>query len=140
MSQRLLVGIDPGVTTGVCLAHELKGAIQAIDAKQIIRLDVLISWLDSLPTLAACIVEDYIGAGHRTTHAVHTIQTIGAIRGWAVRRGQTITMQPPQWRKAFVESARKMLSVRHGGRHKADALAHILAHEFRRRKDDRAQH
>jgi len=125
----LIAGIDPGVTTGCVLVviHD-NGELRVVECKQLVTINVLMAWLSGLPTLSACIVEDYIGSGHRHKSAVHTIQVIGAIRGWAAMRGQHLTTHPPQWRRPFVKEARVTLGVKHSGRHAADALAHILSY------------
>ena len=130
----IVAGIDPGVTTGCVLVELLEGQVRVIEHRQIKALPVLMAWLHSLPEMGAVIVEDYIGSGHRHSYTIVTIQVIGAIKGWAAMHAQPLTMETPQKRKPFVKAARKALNVKHADRHAADALAHVLSWDHRRKK------
>lgn len=135
---RFLAGIDPGVTSGCCLVRVDAGELTVVEHKQLTTLSVFMQWMAGNPVLEAMIVEDYLGSGHRHKPAIHTIQVIGAIKGWVALNSHVIgrfILHPPQWRKPFVKQARELLGVKHGGRHAADALAHIMSYEYRRERN-----
>ena len=135
VNTRLIVGIDPGVTTGVCLVANGPEDLKILRKDQIVSIPCLMQALQGMDWPRLVVMEDYLGAGHRHKAAVHTIQVIGAVKGWAAIHDVPVEMQPPQWRKPFVTEARILLKSKHSGRHAADALAHILGYIYREKRD-----
>lgn len=126
----IVAAYDPGRITGYAqVALDRQGSIASLSVTAVDQFyDV--AWVrKQLATDIAIadiiIVEDFIGAGPRTSDAIFTLKLVGYLQHTVT--DARLVMQNPQVRKAFVTQARELLEARHKDRHGADALAHILA-------------
>ncbi len=122
----LILAIDPGVTTGYALYDPNIG--QCIDHFQSnVSLQVA-EWIHKAREKTRVIViEDFIGQGKRDEHVKITLKNLGLFEGYARILKYEVTLQQPQFRKAFYEAAAKMVGYE---MHYTDALAHALAYAY----------
>lgn len=131
-SQSFVIGIDPGITTGLAV-YGAKGAL-ASDAIRDNRAAIA-RWVwqhySKYSKLGETwvVIEDFIGAGPRTGPAIYTLKLIGALEffcDWHKMRGQS---QEPQRRKAYLKGAAKALQLSgvKANKHQVDAMAHAMA-------------
>lgn len=133
-----IAAYDPGLTTGYARVainepEERYGGnvvpFRVVDARPLSFKEQIDDTLTRMDTVR--IVEDFVGAGHRTVEAIHTLKLVGYLQHRVNPFGDVI-MQSPQRRKAFVSKAVELMEE--GGftpsRHAADALAHILYYQY----------
>jgi hypothetical protein len=132
----IVAAFDPGRVTGYARAtigdERVDGVYPLISfgAKQLNTWEHVHHNLFADEWVDIMIVEDFVGGGPRTTDAIHTLKLVGLIQYG--RRDIPVIVQPPQFRRAFVEEARQLLEAKHKHRHGADALAHILYWRYKR--------
>lgn len=124
----LVLGVDPGVTTGYAKYDTELGAAQGAQYTDPLHLGQAIehdarAYSELTPVL---VVETFPGGGPRMTGGSHTLEVLGFARWYAQVLGLAVVLQAPQQRLPFVERARKMLGSS-PGKHEVDALAHALA-------------
>ena len=130
----IIAAYDPGRTTGYAqVAVDRQGSIASLSVDHVSQLQGVHAVLDQMARdqsdVDIVIIEDFIGAGPRTSDAIYTLKLVGLLEyGFS---HPLVIMQNPQVRKAFVSQARELLEARHKERHGADALAHILAYLHR---------
>jgi len=134
MTKKVLIGIDPGVTTGLAIVTIEDGNIIPLvfkDRKDIRDIIFIIDTAIGLRKIETIIVEDFIGGGFRSKETKQTIELLGFVKHYYKNvMKQKVTVQQPQFRKhAYQESkaiAKKYdLSKPH---HAKDAMAHIIAY------------
>ena len=131
----IVSAFDPGVTTGYALAtfdERYDGNVvpfRLIDAKPVIMIEELHLLVDQEDDVR--IVEDFVGAGHRTPEAIHTLKLVGYLQHTPNHAG-IVVVQSPQRRKAFVSKAIELINDKGlaPSKHAADALAHILYYKY----------
>jgi hypothetical protein len=137
-----IAAYDPGLTTGYARVAinepvERHGGdvvpFRIVSAMALMfkeQIDATLTQMDNVR-----IVEDFVGSGHRTVEAIHTLKLVGYLQNRPNPFGE-IVMQTPQRRKAFVKVAAQLMEK--GGfpasRHAADALAHILYYQYTRKE------
>lgn len=118
-------GVDPGRTTGLVLYDS--GSKIVFDSCLASSEEEIIAFLD-LRASPVIVVEDFLGSGPRSADTVFTLKLLGFIVGWGTHHLEVeVCVQPPQWRKAFLDEAQQTFRV-HKHRHLKDALAHIFAY------------
>lgn len=136
MSKTLLLGVDPGGTIGTALYGYVEEGKSKEEPQPYWKLE---TW--ALPTqgslvevvrtwqahIKGIVVEDFIGSGPRTHEAILTLKLVGGVIGMALAFEIPYRVQYPQFRKAFVAQAQRMLP-KDATIHEADALAHVLAY------------
>ena len=123
----LILGIDPGVTTGLALYDDVQGVLLAEDTQAPGRVYAILSeFLEKDVEDRAVVVESYVGAGPRTSEAVYTIKMLGFVEFLCQSWGLALFDQAPQQRKHQVAQAKALLPQ--GPHHAKDALAHALAY------------
>jgi len=116
-------GIDPGRTTGLVVCDVSGVVIQALDVRD---RESLVEFLTT-HNPDVLVVEDFLGSGPRSADAIYTLKMLGFIEGCSHYLGMFHVMQPPQWRRAFLDKAQLVFPY-HKQRHCKDALAHVLAY------------
>lgn len=127
-----LVGIDPGYTTG--MAFRIDG-----------DLHTLVSYNDDdvlkmLKGVQMVVVERFATAGRLSAPGLFTIELVGQIVGWCKALKVPYELATPQARYAFMDYAKsqvgpgKLIERSKVSRHETDALAHLLAWEYRNRQ------
>jgi len=108
----LVLGIDPGVTTGIALYDdESSSVVYAKDVQSpVIVYEVLQTFLEETVTDKAIIIESYVGAGPRTQEAVHTIKMVGFVEFLCQSWGLTLFSQAPQQRKHQLATRRAVIA------------------------------
>jgi hypothetical protein len=130
----LVIGIDPGLTTGVAVYDPQKEElIAALAARAWSQVAELLDELREQPTRKIVVVEDFIGQGPRNENADHTLKTIGFVTGLSLWFGFTVHTQQPQARKRKLPEAKAVLSGTPYGIHIADALAHAMVYSNRKK-------
>jgi len=127
----MLLAIDPGVTTGV--AVKIRDSYITACVKEPADL-----WQYFNAPYEAVIVETF-AAQIISHHGLHTVRLVGGVEALCHHLRLPLYLQPPQRRKAFMNSARNILHAqwerthtRHEV-HEEDALAHMLAWEHHTR-------
>lgn len=125
---KLLLALDPGGTTGIAV-RSYDGSIMTS-----VATDAPTVWsYFSNPAPDAVIFELFSTMGRVDKYMLHTVEMVGGIKALCHALNVQGYAHVPQQRKAFIESAREILK---GQRrkfmiHEVDALAHLLAHEYR---------
>ena len=129
-----VLGLDPGVTTGVALLWYLDdgtfdvfetGQFRDINSGQMMRtLQDLYSRADDI------VIEAFVGSGARDRNINQTLETVGYLKALAYARGLPPVMHIPSARKPFLDMASQLLkaSVKGKDRHSVDAAAHAIGH------------
>jgi hypothetical protein len=131
---QIVIGLDPGETTGVCVLTAGKACIYQIATKEIgPGGDALCDILEAYDT-AAVVCEDYrVYSWHSEDHkwaALHTPQIIGVIRYLCHKQNMPITMQMAQVAKVFCtdEKLKGLGMWVPGVTHGRDAARHAVYH------------
>lgn len=121
----IVMGIDPGVTTGIVVFDASKKSILSL--QELKGDDAVLEELHNWP-LDVVVLEDFLGSGMRNAAIVATIKQIGFVRGVVAtlsrERPMTVVMQWPQRRLAFETRAKAIVK----GKHVVSAMAHVLAY------------
>ena len=118
-------GIDPGRTTGLVHCSNSGKILCAQAAREHKDIVEFLRQLDSETTVV--VMEDFLGSGPRSADAIFTIKLLGFVEGCCHLMGLELIVQPPQWRKAFLDKAQMHFRV-HKERHCKDALAHVYSY------------
>jgi len=119
----LLIAIDPGVTTGIAVKIGDKyQTLRTVDTNAIWSLLANSKW-------DAVIYEDFLTMNRASSAGMHTIHVIGGIKAICELYKLTVYRQAPVKRIKYMTRA-KNLGIAHGT-HELDALAHLLAWEYR---------
>lgn len=122
----IVLGVDPGLTTGVAVYDTLRErVVEHAELDDPLQLghylkdwDYRRAW-DRMQV----VVENYVGGGPRTKEATHTLQVLGFVRYYAEMLGPPVVVQAPQKRLPYVAKAAELVD----GKHAQAALAHCLA-------------
>jgi hypothetical protein len=133
----IVVGIDPGVTTGLAAwdipTQSVLFFAEGTNPTEIFK-QASASRIERFGKDHTYVIENFIGGGHRTAEANHTLQALGYFRYALMGIGCTVVLQVPQWRKAYVSRAAELLLPDYpDAHHSIDALAHCLCFEARQR-------
>ena len=120
-----IVAIDPGIHTGVAVVDEhgsIERTFMTTDQTEVYEL---IAGL--IETECMVVIEDFVGAGPRSTEIIFTLKLIGSIAGICYCCNLPLTIQVPQHRLPFVSEATRRVE-KTTSKHAIDALAHALAY------------
>ena len=122
---RLVVGVDPGHGThGFAVWDTMMSTpVGHFETPHMLEVAAVIYTLS--PAIHTLVVENFVGHGPRTKQAITTLKMLGFVEGLGLMLGLNTVVQPPQWRKPFVERAGNMIGHEH---HYTNALAHALAY------------
>lgn len=132
---------DPGLTTGYAIAilgdHTTVPQIVSLGAQTPTEVTDVVNHISYVPPDVR-IVEQFVGAGHRTTEATTTLKLVGFLSLGAGIKSTSLTEireHVPQWRKAFVAAATALCKEQgfSYNKHAVDALAHILYFDYVRK-------
>ncbi len=137
-TKRLVIGIDPGLTTGFVVYDTILEEV--IESKQTQDQMYVTNRLKAYrsQSVLAVIIEDFVGAGPRDPMAIHTIKTLGLHQGVSEWLGFVTIIRAPQSRRPFVELAKQAKGMPAHNKHAADAMAHVYSYLDSQRKEDQA--
>ena len=124
----VIVAFDPGGTTGV--AVKVGDDYHTTTATS--PLEVYRWFLDPKPDRV--VFEIFSTQGRVDKYMIYTIVLVGGIKAACEVLNIPGYAHTPQTRKAFIEEARQILRGKRHVIHEVDALAHLLAHEYKRKK------
>lgn len=113
-----LIGVDPGITTGLAEYYAETDYIST----ETIHCDVAliaIAERHKLNPIDAIAIERFATAGKLSKYGLATIDLIGQIKGWAYATGVLVYIFAPQSRKAWQGYTEATV-------HQNDARAHLL--------------
>jgi hypothetical protein len=93
--------------------------------------------LEMLEGADQVVVERFATSGRLSAPGLETIELVGAIRGWCFANKTPCEMATPTMRYSHMRDAKnaeghgKLIELNETSRHEVDALAHLLAWEFR---------
>lgn len=123
-----VIAIDPGLTIGLASVEVFRGTL-AIHVHQTTGVLEAENWIEShIYRNTVILVEEYVGSGHLTKEAKHTVEVLGFFKHRF--NEYPMNLPVPQARKAHVSEAQHFiteLGVTEGP-HNADALAHALTY------------
>lgn len=128
-SKLRIAAVDPGITTG--MAFRINGKLVTCVGYNDEEV------LDLLHDLDFVIVERFQTAGRLSAPGLITIELVGAIKGWLRHQDIPYEIATPQARYAFMTEAfanigvGKIIEPSKVAKHQRDALAHLLAAEYR---------
>ena len=123
----LILGVDPGLTTGYVkydTEHKIAQGQHYVDPVRVgkaIEHDAR-AYFERDPIV---VIESLVGAGPRLKETNHTLQVLGFARWYAETLGLQVVLQAPQQRLPYVAQATLMCP---GMKHAQAALAHCLAY------------
>ena len=129
-----VLGLDPGVTTGIALIKYLdNGEFEVIDTAQFRDINsgqMMRSLQDFYSRADDIVIEAFIGSGARDRNINQTLETVGYLKALAYIKGKTPIMHVPSARKPFLETASTLLhqTIKGKERHSVDAAAHAIGH------------
>lgn len=120
------LAIDPGGTTGIAVRFD-DGRVMTCTATS--PRELWQFFQDPKPDKV--VFEIFSTGGRVDKYMIYTIELVGGIK--ALCEGLSIQgyAHPPQARKAFIEQAKAILKGTRHVIHEVDALAHLLAHEYK---------
>ena len=122
-----VLAIDPGLTTGVALVTP-EGELE--ESKLLYSPKEVVEYIDDFwesPTPVRVVVEDFVGAGPRTTEAIFVLKLIGGVEATCVLNGLPLVVQAPQVRIPLHSDAERR-APKGTSKHVIDAYAHALAY------------
>ncbi len=123
-----ILAIDPGGTTGIAYKDtESKGSPDlyvTATAKTPEELTELIT-----PVLDLVIIENF-RAQRIDRHGLYTVRLVGGVQVLCAHLKIKLVVQPPIMRRAFIHEARTLVKP-NSVVHEVDALAHLLAWEYK---------
>ena len=121
-----IVAFDIGVTTGVAWLKD--GQIEASEADTEAVYQLLeLPWEE-------VVYEQFSASGRVSKYGITTIELAGSIKALCARKGIPCIGQAPQYRRAFMEDAKRQLKGRNRSPHMIDAMAHLLRRMYDRGK------
>lgn len=131
-----IVSVDPGISTGVAI--KLNNSYVTITLT-VDDIETGVLW-DYIKDAQQVVIEHFTvfyakSRGKVSGYGLDTIETVGRVMGYCETLKVPLARQHPQNRKAFMKQAKQLASPGHT-RHEVDALAHLLAWEYKRRNND----
>lgn len=131
----LIVGVDPGGTTGLALVRTTDGGdeIDIVETQHIVGMGS-IQWIDNLlrDRVPIQVAAEAFTIAERTLRGTRSgvmeaLYTIGAIRYLCYKHGVAFTLQTPaQAKNAYTDSTLRALKIWRANPHERDALRHAL--------------
>lgn len=133
----IILGIDPGQTTGFAVVSAEAQFLASWEAHGDPKYGHgdIIRWLhiDAFGSLAAVVVEDYLGGGRQSAPGRFTTLLVGMVEGFCYAKEIPCFRQPNQMREPCLEHARKLCKlIGTTSPHERDAIAHAYAYLERR--------
>lgn len=127
----VVLGIDPGVTTGYAVLESVDegrhSSVRLIAAGECKTYgDLVRVLLKAQKTVDLIVIEDFFSAGVLNQYKKQTIVTLGFVQGWAAHAKVKIVTQAPRRRTPYLIPAAKLVKET-GSRHSRDAAAHALS-------------
>lgn len=125
---RVIVGIDPGVSTGVAFALETVSGFQYQTATMVTPEDV---WdIVATQNIDVVIIEQF-AAQTISRYGLHTVEIVGGVMAICHRNHTQIIRDTPQERRPYLPLARAMVEKGKGHTiHEVDALSHVLRYMY----------
>lgn len=131
----IVVGFDPGVTTGWAGFDTKKDGPNVLPADMVgygqVRFEELIADLENEPKIYGAdivVIESFQLLPSKAQKLIgskfETIQAIGIIKSWAKRHGAKIVEQPPTIKKIAEKQTQIFPPKNHGQSHWVDAVNH----------------
>jgi hypothetical protein len=126
-----ILGVDPGVSTGICLAHYVGGKYRYITST---HTDVKSVW-DLIDVPVEVVIIERFHAQVISKYGLHTVDLIGGIKALADRAGIRVIEDTPTQRKPYMTYARFIVPhnpsiTRTEQRHEIDATAHVVRYLY----------
>jgi len=126
-------GFDPGRSIGVALLGATPSSHQighTETTRDVVYCGSLIAqWAATYAGLTV-VVEDFVGAGPRTSDGNYTLKVVGYLTWKAEEQGVVVIVTPSQSRLAGMTEAKQLVAG--GTGHSIDAMAHAVAAARRR--------
>ncbi len=127
-----ILGIDPGVTTGVAFLDVKSGDVLEVRAIRDGHME-LVAIIDQIMVAfpnTYVVIEDFVGCGRRSASIIYTLKLVGWLQTYCKWRGYNGGMQQPQRRRSWLPDAKVMIKAKRlkNVAHTRDALAHCLAY------------
>lgn len=126
-TMRVVLGIDPGVSTGVAIAiesvecgtnywHYISFTSTREDMWEMIKSPV-----------TQVVVEEF-NAQLISKYGLHTVEAVGGVMALCARENIPVVRDTPQQRNPYIDKARTLVKngYLHANRHEVDAMSHVL--------------
>ena len=137
LAQPRILGLDPGVTTGVALLKYLGDAqfecIDTIEIRNVTQGNLNRCLNDFIARADEIVIEAFVGSGMRDRNITQTLETVGWLKALAYHDGKPPIMHVPAARRPYIEVARDIVGRRPLQKHATDAAAHAVAHALKPR-------
>lgn len=126
---RVIMGIDPGVSTGVAFAVEFTLADNTTAAW---RYTSFTSTREEMWELikdpVTQVVVEQFDAQIISKYGLHTVEAVGGVMALCAREDIPVVRDTPQQRRPYIDKARTLVSggKYHVQRHEVDAMSHVL--------------
>jgi hypothetical protein len=127
MTATCILGIDPGVSTGIAIANQIGGKwrFTSLTLTTIEEVYSLVA-----PPIQVVVVEKF-DAQLISKYGLHTVRVIGGVYALAWKYNIEVVTDTPQQRKPYLPYARKLVADtphhnRTDLRHEIDAMAHVV--------------
>lgn len=125
---RVIVGIDPGVSTGIAFALETVMGFIYQTVTMTTPEDV---WFIVANQHIDVVIVEQFSAQTISRYGLHTVEIVGGVMALCYRNGTTIIRDTPQERRPFLALARSMVKKGVGHTiHEVDALSHVLRYLY----------
>jgi hypothetical protein len=128
----VVMGIDPGVSTGVALAYfNPHTGWQYLTST---HKEVSEVWEFIQFPIKVLIVEEF-SAQLISKYGIHTVEVVGGVIALAWKHGIEVIRDTPQQRRPYLEYARAQVPPRgahtqHDLRHEVDSLSHVIRYLY----------
>jgi len=129
----LVVAIDPGITTGLCLKGEALDRVTCV-IENCGKAPIEVWKFLERGNFSHIILEQFSASGRIDENCERTLELCGIVKIYAATHSIELTLQAPQKRRAFLKDAKLILQKRGAlyMEHELDALAHLLRWDFER--------
>jgi hypothetical protein len=127
----VVMGIDPGVSTGVALAYFEDEWYYVTNTCK----DPSEVWEQICSPITVLVVEQF-SAQLISKYGIHTVEVVGGVIALAWKHGIEVIRDTPQQRRPYLEYARAQVPPRgahtqHDLRHEVDALSHVVRYLYK---------
>lgn len=127
-----ILGIDPGMSTGVALAF-LDMGVWHYESATHTSIETVLDLI--APPVALVLIERF-SAQLISKYGLHTVDLIGGVKALARYHNIPCVVQTPSQRKPYLEHARTLVPpnthiTRTEQRHEIDAMAHVVRYLYR---------